>query len=130
MAIRDNLGGGGAVLDSLEEIAANTEPGKHAGALAVKELTESLEEVNNNLGELSSVKIDSGKIVTSTNTVTVNFTKKFTERPAVTASVVASGNALFATITESSKTSATFKVWKGESAHSGSWTLNWIAVGK
>ena len=41
MSIRDNLGGG-SVLDSIEEIAANTEPGKHAGALAVKELNESL----------------------------------------------------------------------------------------
>ena len=48
MAIRDNLGGGssGAVLDTLEEIAANTESGKAAGALAVKELNNSL----NNLG--------------------------------------------------------------------------------
>ena len=46
MSIRDNLGGG-SVLDSIEEIAANTEPGKHAGALAVKELSESLgEDVN------------------------------------------------------------------------------------
>lgn len=45
MAIRDNLGGGssGAVLDTLEEIAANTESGKAAGALAVKELNDSLE---------------------------------------------------------------------------------------
>ncbi len=44
MAIRDNLGGGssGAVLDTLEEIAANTESGKAAGALAVKKLNESL----------------------------------------------------------------------------------------
>lgn len=44
MAIRDNLGGGssGAVLDTLEEIAANTESGKAAGALAVKELNNSL----------------------------------------------------------------------------------------
>lgn len=47
MAIRDNLGGGssGAVLDTLEEIAANTESGKAAGALAVKELNESLGDV-------------------------------------------------------------------------------------
>ena len=44
MAIRDNLGGGssGAVLDTLEEIAANTESGKAAGALAVKQINESL----------------------------------------------------------------------------------------
>ena len=41
MSIRDNLGGG-TVLDSLEEIAANTDEGKAAGALAVKELSESL----------------------------------------------------------------------------------------
>ena len=40
MSIRDNLGGGsaGSVLDTLEEIEANTEAGKAAGALAVKEL--------------------------------------------------------------------------------------------
>ena len=44
MSIRDNLGGGssGEVLDTLEEIAANTESGKAAGALAVKELNERL----------------------------------------------------------------------------------------
>ena len=47
MAIRDNLGGGssGAVLDTLEEIASNTESGKAAGALAVKELNESLPQI-------------------------------------------------------------------------------------
>ena len=41
MSIRDNLGSGsnGGVLDTLEEIEANTTPGKAAGALAVKELT-------------------------------------------------------------------------------------------
>lgn len=45
MSIRDNLGGGessGDVLDTLEEIEANTESGKAAGALAVKELNDSL----------------------------------------------------------------------------------------
>lgn len=45
MSIRDNLGGGGSagsVLDTLEEIEANTEAGKAAGALAVKELNDSL----------------------------------------------------------------------------------------
>lgn len=44
MSIRDNLGGGsaGSVLDTLEEIEANTEAGKAAGALAVKELSDSL----------------------------------------------------------------------------------------
>ena len=44
MSIRDNLGSGsnGSVLDSLEEIEANTTPGKSAGALAVKELNQSL----------------------------------------------------------------------------------------
>lgn len=47
MSIRDNLGGGvGAVLDSLEEISANTESGKAAGALAVKELNESLNNID------------------------------------------------------------------------------------
>lgn len=55
MAIRDNLGGGssgagsGAVLDTLEEISANTESGKAAGALAVKELSNSLEDILENL---------------------------------------------------------------------------------
>jgi len=47
MSIRDNLGGGGSagsVLDTLEEIEANTEAGKAAGALAVKELNDSLGE--------------------------------------------------------------------------------------
>lgn len=44
MSIRDNLGGGsaGSVLDTLEEIEANTEAGKAAGALAVKELNDRL----------------------------------------------------------------------------------------
>lgn len=52
MSIRDNLGGGssGAVLDTLEEIAANTESGKAAGALAVKELNESLGNVRTYVG--------------------------------------------------------------------------------
>lgn len=49
MSIRDNLGGGSAakinVLDTLEEIEANTDPGKPAGALAIKE-------ISNNLGGL------------------------------------------------------------------------------
>lgn len=48
MSIRDNLGGGAAklnVLDTLEEIEANTDPGKPAGALAIKE-------ISNNLGGL------------------------------------------------------------------------------
>lgn len=41
--IRDNLGGNvGGVLDTMEEIEANTESGKAAGALAVKELNDSL----------------------------------------------------------------------------------------
>lgn len=43
MSIRDNLGGNaGAVLDTMEEIEANTEEGKAAGALAVKKLKEML----------------------------------------------------------------------------------------
>lgn len=46
MSIRDNLGGGSAakvnVLDTLEEIEANTDPGKPAGALAVKELNQNI----------------------------------------------------------------------------------------
>ena len=52
MAIRDNLGGGssGAVLDTLEEISANTESGKAAGALAVKELNNSLDKVKTYVG--------------------------------------------------------------------------------
>lgn len=45
MAIRDNLVGG-AVLDTLEEIAANTESGKAAGALAVKDLNENLKDLS------------------------------------------------------------------------------------
>ena len=58
MAIRDNLGGGssGAVLDTLEEIAANTESGKAAGALAVKEL-------NNSLGGFQFKTVDGEKQV-------------------------------------------------------------------
>ena len=53
MSIRDNLGGGssGAVLDTLEEIAANTESGKAAGALAVKELNNSLVKIINYIKE-------------------------------------------------------------------------------
>lgn len=49
MSIRDNLGGGsaGSVLDTLEEIEANTEAGKAAGALAVKELNDSLGDISN-----------------------------------------------------------------------------------
>lgn len=50
MSIRDNLGGG-TVLESLEEIAANTDEGKAAGALAVKELSESLDKVRTYVGE-------------------------------------------------------------------------------
>ncbi len=48
MSIRDNLGGGsaGSVLDTLEEIEANTEAGKAAGALAVKELNDSLNSIS------------------------------------------------------------------------------------
>lgn len=45
MSIRDNLGGSaGAVLDTLEEIEANTEEGKSAGALALKELSNKINE--------------------------------------------------------------------------------------
>lgn len=74
MAIRDNLGGGGAVLDSLEEIAANTEPGKHAGALAVKELTESLENRKYNAQILADKRA-----TTSSQNVTVSDLKNFDE---------------------------------------------------
>ena len=65
MAIIDNLGGGssGAVLDTLEEIAANTESGKAAGALAVKELNDSLGEVNNRFNNLQTIKT---KTITAT----------------------------------------------------------------
>lgn len=74
MAVIDNLKP--IILDTKEEIEANTTPGKAAGALAVKEISENS----------SSAQIQCGTVTMTNGAGTISFPKPFKNIPVVTVS--------------------------------------------